>query len=639
MKRMFVMCQKKIILGAAAAVVVCFGWQMRPAPHIAGSCTGMLKMTSPDSLYEGANAEFSSAGKCDHCHGSDPEGLANVNAEGGDVNLVDDWSSSMMALSAKDPYWRAKVSHEVLLHSNLQQEIETTCTKCHAPLGHFAATMNGASTYSIDEMNNDEVALDGVSCTACHSQLPQPEVALHTGQLFFADDSVAYGPYFNPLVTPMALYSGYTPEHSFHIRDSKLCASCHSLITNTVNADGELTGDNFVEQATWHEWLNSSYPVNEISCQQCHLPQLQDQAVVIATGYDTPPRSPFGLHTLAGGNTTMLKLMRDNREALGIFPDETQFNETIAATEFMLQQQSLQLQVNETARTEDTLYVDVKLTNLTGHKLPSGYPARRMTVVFYAEIENNEEIFRSGSFTPDWYVNEEDATYEPHYNIINSEEQVQIYEMVMGNTNEQVTTVLNEAAVHLKDNRLVPLGFSASSPQYDTTEIVLGITDIDFNHNPDEGSGTDIIHYHIPMNAWLGTAAIHAEVYFQAVPPSWAAAMSGTEEIELFQTMFDAVDQTPVLMQSAILNVDEYIGVDASQVSSAQIRYLQNGKFKLTALQKTTLKIYSTDGKLMFEQTFGAGQHQIESALKQGMYLCLLRDAHGRESIQKVLVR
>ena len=54
-----------------------------------------------------------------------------------DVNLYDDWETSMMALSAVDPFWKAKVSHEILVNPANSLELQTLCTKCHAPLGHY----------------------------------------------------------------------------------------------------------------------------------------------------------------------------------------------------------------------------------------------------------------------------------------------------------------------------------------------------------------------------------------------------------------------------------------------------------------------------------------------------------------------
>ncbi|MBK9017860.1 MAG: hypothetical protein IPM82_29595 [Saprospiraceae bacterium] len=96
----------------------------------------------------------------------------------------------------------------------------------------------------------------------------------------------------------------------------------------------------------------------------------------------------------------------------------------------------------------------------------------------------------------------QNLTYEPHYQVINSPEQVQIYEMVMGDVNGNVTTVLERADHPIKDNRLPPLGFSKSHPTYDTV-LVAGVdpSDTDFNHeNGTEGSGTDVVFFHVPMN-------------------------------------------------------------------------------------------------------------------------------------------
>src|SRR5437868_9913231 len=53
--------------------------------------------------------------RCKGCHGFDTLHHASVDGNGVDINLYDDWRSSMMANSAKDPLWRAKVSHEILV--------------------------------------------------------------------------------------------------------------------------------------------------------------------------------------------------------------------------------------------------------------------------------------------------------------------------------------------------------------------------------------------------------------------------------------------------------------------------------------------------------------------------------------------
>ena len=616
---------------------------MRPLSSREIECSKKQNRTAIlDSLYEGANQEFLSAGSCDHCHGTDPAGLASVDGEGADINVVSDWSSTMMANSARDPYWRAKVSHEVFINPQLQEEIEGTCTKCHAPLGRYAALIHGIENYSIEDMKQDSVALDGVSCLACHQQAPQPLVAMHTGQLIFDPENFAFGQYTSPLISPMAEYTGYIPEYASHTSDSKLCASCHSLVTETVDLSGNLTGDQFVEQATWHEWLNSSYSTDDISCQSCHLPKLEGQNIILSAGFETTPRDSFALHTMAGGNTLMLGLMRDNHEALGIFAGESQFNKTIAATNDNLMNKSLHLQVSTSNRTADTLYVDVKLRNITGHKLPSGYPSRRMSVHFIASDLNGNEIFRSGGFDGNYFLTSETMPFEAHHDVINSEDQVQIYEMVMGDVNSQRTTILTRGFTHLKDNRLVPTGFTTASNVYYTTAIVLNIADTDFNYDPLEGSGTDIIHYRMPTNAFTEELNVKVEVYYQSIPPIWLTELfnTPTPEINSFNVMLNNTDNLPVLMKSSDTFVNAYLGVDTfSKKPIVRISQMLDGLNTMYMYTTATMEVYDLNGRLLETRKLGQGNQSLSFRFAQGSYLLVFRNEIGDVQVERVILK
>ncbi len=102
--------------------------------------------------------------------------------------------------------------------------------------------------------------------------------------------------------------------------------------------------------------------------------------------------------------------------------------------------------------------------------------------------------------------------------------------MVMGDVNGDVTTVLERAAITLKDDRLVPKGFSTNHAVYDTTRIEgVPASDIDFNRDAlnVEGNGGDIVHYHVPLNGYGGPISVKAHVWFQPVPPRWNAEMFG----------------------------------------------------------------------------------------------------------------
>lgn len=634
---------KSLIICGAVALSAFLYLQMTPAEetkHPYFDHSG-IRGGELDSLFEGENAVFASAGTCDHCHRQDPEGIANVDIFGNDVNVVDDWSTTMMALSARDPYWRAKLSHEIAVNPGHQQELENLCTKCHAPMGNYANQMTSGDHYSIEMMTADEVALDGVSCLACHRQLPQPEEALHTGQLFFDPMRMVYGPYESPLITPMALYSNYTPEQGTHINDSKLCAGCHSLVTQSVDTEGNSTGTEFVEQATWHEWLNSAYPAEGVSCQSCHLPRLPKQAVHIANGYNTPAREPYGLHELVGGNALMLRLMKDNKSSLGIAASDEAFDETINKTIDMLQNRTLTMQVQEEFRTEDTLGFSVFLRNLGGHKLPSGYPARRMSVHVTVRNADDEVIFQSGGFTPTFEIIGEDASWEPHYQFIREEEQVQIYEMVMGDVNGNRTTILERGFTHLKDNRLVPRGFSTTHPQYDTTAVVLGEADPDFGIQPGELSGTDRIHYRIPTDEDFSALTVEVNVFYQSVPPNWTTEMFtyDTPEINAFEQMFAEADKSPVLMKSALLEVDAFVGIKELDKQNMKWSWMNvQQQLHFTSKEQGQLMVFDYNGKKVFEERMQKGKQSVSLQLTPSTYIASYVNDNGQREVYRFVV-
>ena len=86
---------------------------------------------------------FTGSGNCVNCHAPDPDGEALVDVDGHTVSPVVDWQATMMANSAKDPFWRAKVAHEGLVNPNHRESIENLCTACHAPQGFHEAHLTG----------------------------------------------------------------------------------------------------------------------------------------------------------------------------------------------------------------------------------------------------------------------------------------------------------------------------------------------------------------------------------------------------------------------------------------------------------------------------------------------------------------
>jgi len=506
---------------------------------------------------------FPTARQCKGCHGYDPQMNAMVDWMGNDVNSHDDWSTGMMAHSAKDPFWRAKVSHEIIANPTHKMDLETKCTSCHAPQGHFTAILRGADHYSITEMEADTVAMDGVSCGACHMKSAEGLDQLFSGEANYDTSGVMYGPYEQPFAAPMNDFVGFNPLYSEHINDAGICASCHTLLTNSTDLEGNYTGRKFVEQATYHEWINSDFDDDGDSprtCQSCHMPRLEDEIVISANYIFLEPRAPFALHDLVGANVTMLEMIKNNKKQLNITAADEHFDQTISKTLNMLQKQSLAVDLTNTNIESDTAFFEFKLRNKAGHKFPSGFPSRRVFIEFTVKDDEGVVLWQSGGIDDDFEIIGHKDEVMPHFDVITEEDQAQIYEFILADVNGDFTTVLERADGSLKDNRLVPRGFSTSHSAYDTTMIYgNALTDDDFNYQDgEEGSGTDIVSYHVPLNGYTGFINVSAKVYYQSIAPRWVMPMfdESSPEIDIFKSMYDNADLSPVLVkEDSIVNL------------------------------------------------------------------------------------
>ena len=553
---------------------------------------------------------FLGSPRCQGCHGFDTLHLGSTTAAGVDVNLYDDWQTSMMANSAIDPLWRAKVSQEILTNPLHANELQTKCTACHAPMGRFTAIYHGATHYTIQDLENDTLGLNGVACGGCHMIGTNGLGVRFSGDIPYDTTRKEFGPFLNPMAGPMQLYVGLTPTYSLHMSEGRACSPCHTLITNTADLNGQLTGGTFVEQATFHEWENSAAFGDNVTCQKCHMPQITDSLLIANGQQGLTRRSPFNQHQFVGGNSFMVQLIKDNKNELGIgYKTDKDFDSTLAETKRMLLNNTLTIHLSLDSLTLDTAFLTIELFNKAGHKFPSGYPSRRGIVQLVLLDDNQDTIFQTGMFDGNYNVKNEDVPFEKHHNIINTENEVQIYEMVMGDVNGNFTTVLERADTLLKDNRLVPEGFLTTHPSYDTIKIVgEATTDPDFNISPNqsEGTGKDFIHFHIPVSNFSGLASATAAVYYQQVPPKWLTEMFqiSSQPIDTFKNMYFAADRSPVLIGSdEILNIPLSVSTPTSieqqiiigpNPGSGAIS-IQNNSNQL--IQK--VEVYSTEGKLL----------------------------------------
>jgi len=387
-------------------------------------------------------------------------------------------------------------------------------------------------------------------------------------------------------------------------------------------------------------------PEGGITCQGCHVPRIDDAVVISANYLFLQGKSPFGLHHFAGANTFMLGLLRDNSAALGLTASTTQFDSTIARSDNMLKQKSALLDLNVISRDADTAFIDLTLTNLAGHKFPSGYPARRAFVEIIVLSAENDTLFHSGGWNSDYEVMGHDASWEPHHDVITSPDQAQIYEMVMGDVNGNKTTVLERAKEPLKDNRLTPIGFTTSNYAYDTVLIAgVPVTDIDFNKSSTgvEGSGTDKVHYHVPMNGHTGLIRVVSNLWYQSAPPRWMEEMFAfnTNDIDTFRDMYEAADPSPVLVKDVEV-IDQTIAVDDLRELGVRIfpNPVNNGLLQIEGItdKVNSIDVFDMSGaRVAGHIPNGSGKWQLQLSERTGTYLVIV-STDTRKYVERVVV-
>ena len=415
-----------------------------------------------------------------------------------------------------------------------------------------------------------EAAMDGVSCTLCHQIRPDklgtPDS--YTGKYFINTDTLPpdrpiFGPYDQVMQGPMRLNAGYTPTIESdvypHLTDSAHCGSCHTLYTPVLDADGNqvpIPGTEpqefteFPEQMTYLEWKHSTVTG---TCQDCHLPNAVGGVVISNRPRRLPARSPFGQHHYVGGNSFMIDLLKNNAGVLGITADNVHLTATYNRTLVQLEEGKTATLTAHANRTGDTLTVEVDVENLAGHKLPSGLPSRRCWLHVVVTDARQLAIFESGRPLTGGRIEGNDAEnpgnsslpYEPHYETINSADQVQIYEPIMLNTDGEVTYTLLRAYSYAKDNRLLPAGFDKAASGIGDF-AVYGAADDD----PDFIGGSDRVTYEIDVTGASGALEISVRLLYQTLSQPFVDDLENTvtDLVNSFMDMYRQMTNDPVVL-------------------------------------------------------------------------------------------
>ena len=171
-------------------------------------------------------------------------------------------------------------------------------------------------------------------------------------------------------------------------------------------------------------------------------------------------------------------------------------------------------------------------------------------------LDNQDQIlFRSGAFNAvgrivdqnDQLLDHEKfaGDVEPHHQIITQDTQVQIYQAVMQNHLGRPTHALTKAKGWLKDNRILPQGYSREHPTAHYTLPVAVDQDEDFI------GGQDLVHYQIPLQSQQQAHKIVVRMVYQTLGAKFMRLLFQTDvpEVAAFRHMYENSDVSPLIIR------------------------------------------------------------------------------------------
>jgi len=404
----------------------------------------------------------------------------------------------------------------------------------HGPSAHFDLHWVFQSDPAKATFHYGGLARDGISCTVCHHIVQTKEEAASlafvlenrsTGLFSVGPSDKLHGPFKDDMIAvhPMNESLGSKPVFGAITKSARLCASCHSINLPVVDKPAKIhpitpamTHD--VEQNTYVEWVNSRFqteykPVaGAQSCQDCHMSgavdndrldvhQQQVQTQIALVQDQTYPQSEhrasleginvryrktdFRRHELLGLNAFLLRTFQTNSDALGVRLNDymsgssTDLDDAIGNV--VRQAQHKTAKVDLAARVENgTLLAEVGVTNLTGHRFPSGVGFRRAWIELKVTDPDGKLVWASGmtnergeivdgtdpvKVLPTEYFTRGAGgkqQYQKHFDVrrpVSRPDEVQIFEELVADRAGDFTESFIRRDHHVKDNRLLPQGW------------------------------------------------------------------------------------------------------------------------------------------------------------------------------------
>ncbi len=584
------------------------------------------------------------------------------------------WKGSMMGQAMRDPVFLATLA----VAEQDAPAVGDMCLRCHTPGGWLEGR-------SVDTLGGQLTAKDrqGVQCDFCHRLVdpiytpgvsPAEDVAVlaaldnvppaYANGEFVADPSpLRRGPYADAQASHQFL------ESPFH-RESDLCGTCHDVSNPVFVPDGmggyvpqaldEKHPDGhpqnmFPVERTYTEWALSEYAAIGVyapefagskpdgivsSCQDCHMSDTVGKGSNVS---GSPNRSDLPAHDLTGGNYFVADILPD------FFPSEVDAGRLAAGKQRaigMLQKAAgLTLTPGQVGLNPS---VTVRVTNETGHKLPTGYPeGRRMWINVSAYDAQAAKVYESGA-------------YDTGTGVLTHDPDARIYEIHPGISEDLAPVVglpagpsfhfaLNNTV--LFDNRIPPRGFDNAA------FAAAGAAPV--GHPYANGAHWDEASYVLPASA----TSVDVTLYYQSTSKEYIEFLRDENVTNSWgQDLYDAWAAHGKAAPIAMATESATVSVDPTAVDTpGLITSLENSRpnpfnastrihYSLATSDFVRVRIYDAAGRLvatLVDREMEQGRHWVDwqgqdsrgRSVGSGTYFAMLDTNGERLTTRMVLVK
>ncbi len=497
------------------------------------------------------------------------------------VPPYNNWVASMMAQSSRDPIFHAAMT----IANQDAKDSGTLCIRCHMPAGFINGRAMPADGSALIEDD-----FDGVSCDICHRmvdpifsiQNPSEDIDIladlaDAGDLPWQPGNASF------IIDPARSRRSPLDDDSIvnmhsvpmlaspHHEESAMCGACHDLSNpiHSLQEDGTFmpnamdaahpSGDihqMMPEQRTYSEWLNSSFAQDEgvvfedgrftdnnggdavNSCQDCHMPANPGAICVFWEMDDVGLRDHVPEHSFVGSNSWVLRAVRN------LYDDfETGLNDQNIALNHTRTQLLMQ-KASDMDLSIDDSFINVRITNMTGHSLPTGYPEGRRIWLNIKFLDGNGAIV------------EERGAY--NWETAELSQDTKIYQTKLGMTPEmaKLTNLPSGESFHLvlnnevvSDNRIPPMGFTNANFE--------AIQSAPVGYSYEDGQHWDDTKFSIPSTAVQAIATLYHQTtskeYIEFLRD--ANVTDDTGQIAYDQWLLEG-KSAPIVMDSMMIDIE-----------------------------------------------------------------------------------